>query len=150
MEGHTGAIAQVHLTDELKAIMDRQIAAGLAESEADYLEEAVRRYAEDLDGEDDIEAITRAGIADAEAGRYTLVETEADAEALHQRAMARVRASLAKNPAYGPNRKALGLGQPIISEAGTGDSKHDRMNYSATAVAANLPCYGSSWEIVVL
>jgi predicted transcriptional regulator len=90
-----GTIAQVRLSDDLKAIMDRQIAAGLAASEADYLEAAVRSYAENLDAEDDIEAIARAGIADAEAGRYTLVETQAGAEAVHQRIMTRVRASLA-------------------------------------------------------
>ena len=43
MEGHIGKIAHVHLTDELKAIADRQIAEGRAASEADYLEEAIRR-----------------------------------------------------------------------------------------------------------
>jgi hypothetical protein len=40
-------------------------------------------------------AIAEAGIADVEAGRYTLIETEADSEALHQRIMDRVRATLA-------------------------------------------------------
>jgi predicted transcriptional regulator len=92
-------VLRVHLPDDLKSTIDRQIAAGLAVSEAAYLQEAVRRYAEDLDDEECLEAIAREGIADIEAGRFVLIETKADAEALHQRVMARVRATLANDPA---------------------------------------------------
>jgi Arc/MetJ-type ribon-helix-helix transcriptional regulator len=90
-----GALVQVQLEDDLKSIVERHVAEGRAASEADYLAEAVRRYAEDLEAEADLIAIAEAGIADAEAGRYTLIETEADMEALHNRIMGRVRATLA-------------------------------------------------------
>jgi Arc/MetJ-type ribon-helix-helix transcriptional regulator len=88
---------QVQLPDELKSTIDRQIAAGRAASAADYLREAARRYAAELDSEEDLAAIALAGIEDAEAGNYTLIETEADSEALFARTMAQVRASLARD-----------------------------------------------------
>jgi Arc/MetJ-type ribon-helix-helix transcriptional regulator len=88
-------IVQVQLSDDLKSAIDRQIAAGHAQSLADFLREAARLYAEALEQDEDLWALAQAGIADAEAGRYTLVETDADAEALHRRVMAGVRASLA-------------------------------------------------------
>jgi Arc/MetJ-type ribon-helix-helix transcriptional regulator len=88
-------LVQLLLSDDLKSTIDRQIAAGLAASEAEYLQEAVRRYAEDLDDGKDLWTIAQEGIEDIEAGRFVLIETEADVEALHESTMAGVRANLA-------------------------------------------------------
>lgn len=87
-------VFQVQLPDNLKAVMDRQISEGRAESEASYVEEAIRRYAEELDAEDEIVAIAQAGIADIEAGRYVTIATLEDRRLLHERTMARLRAHL--------------------------------------------------------
>jgi hypothetical protein len=46
-----------------------------------YLAEAARRYAEDLELEGELAAVAEAGIADAEAGRYTTIATCEDGEA---------------------------------------------------------------------
>ena len=92
------ALVQVHLSDDLKTLIDRQIAPGLAAPEADYLQIAIQRYAADLDVEASLETIAQAGIADIEAGHYALLETEADIEALHQRIIRRVRAVMGSDP----------------------------------------------------
>jgi Arc/MetJ-type ribon-helix-helix transcriptional regulator len=84
----------VQLPDQLTQVIARQVAEGRAESEAAYLEEAVRRYAEDLDAEDDIVAAAEAGIRDVEAGRYVSISSPDDAEALHDRTMWRLRGRL--------------------------------------------------------
>lgn len=93
------AILHLTLPDDLKSVIDRQIADGRAASEAAFMREAALRYAEHLDAEDELLAIAKAGIADAEAGRYTLIETSADAAALFQETMARVRANLGADQA---------------------------------------------------
>lgn len=85
----------VQLSDEIKRVIDRQIAEGRVTDEASFLEEAARRYASELDLEDEIVAVARTGIADMNEGRYTTISTSQDAEALHERAMARLRARLA-------------------------------------------------------
>lgn len=92
-----GAVLEVQLSDDLKSIIDRQVAEGRAASGVDFLREAAVRYAEHLDAEEELEEIARVGIAAAEAGDYILIETEADAEALFQRTMARVRTNLASD-----------------------------------------------------
>jgi Arc/MetJ-type ribon-helix-helix transcriptional regulator len=92
-----GAVLQIELSDDLKSIIDRQVAEGHAASEADFLREAAMRYAEHLDAAEECEEIARTGIAAAEAGDYILIETDADAEALFQRTMARVRANIASD-----------------------------------------------------
>ena len=89
MENLMNVTVQIQLPDDLKSAIDRHVATGHARSDADFLLEAARLYAEELDEDQDLLAMAQAEIADAEAGRYTLVETEADAEALHERAMAR-------------------------------------------------------------
>jgi predicted transcriptional regulator len=66
VEGPMTVIVQVQLPDDLKSAIDRRVAEGRAASDADFLCEAARRYAEDLD--EDLWTIARAGIADAEAG----------------------------------------------------------------------------------
>ena len=83
-----------HLPDHLRSIIERQVAEGRAASGEQFLEDAVRRHAEDLEAEDELAAIAEAGIADIEAGRYTTVSTPEDGEALHQRMMERLRARL--------------------------------------------------------
>jgi putative addiction module CopG family antidote len=90
-------IVQVQLPDHLKQIIDQQVAEGRVESESAYIEEAVRRYAEDLQAEDEIVAEAEAGIADAEVGRFIAVSSSGDAEALHERTMAHLRDRLASD-----------------------------------------------------
>jgi putative intracellular protease/amidase len=79
-------------------LIDRRIGEGRASSVEAFLADAVRRLAEDLeaddDQEDDLATVAEAGIADIEASSYTLVVTPGGAEALHERAMTRLRASL--------------------------------------------------------
>jgi Arc/MetJ-type ribon-helix-helix transcriptional regulator len=54
-------VVQVQLPDELKSIIDRHVAEGRAASEAAYVTEALRLYAELLDSDDEIaEIIERA------------------------------------------------------------------------------------------
>lgn len=84
-------IIQVRLPEEIQEIIDRQVATGRVESAGAYLVEAARRFAEDLEVEDEIVAEAEAGIADAKAGRYVTIATPEDAEALHERTMARLR-----------------------------------------------------------
>jgi Arc/MetJ-type ribon-helix-helix transcriptional regulator len=90
-------MGDAQLPDDLKAVIHRRVAEGRVASEAAYLEEAVRRYAEDLDAEDEILAVAMNGITDIEAGRYVTVATPEDNQALHERTVARVRAGLANN-----------------------------------------------------
>jgi predicted transcriptional regulator len=88
-------VIQVQLPDELKSLIDRQIAEGRVASEAEFFVEAARRFVADLTAEDEIVAEAEAGIADAEAGRYVTIASAADIEALHERTMARLRDRLA-------------------------------------------------------
>jgi hypothetical protein len=94
-EDPMGAVLQVQVSDDLKSIIDRQVAEGHAASDVDFVREATLRYAEHLDAEEEFSAIAEAGIAASEAGDYILIETNADAEALFERTMARVRDNLA-------------------------------------------------------
>jgi Arc/MetJ-type ribon-helix-helix transcriptional regulator len=87
------SVVQVSLPDELQDLISRQVAEGRARSEAEFLLEAVRRYAEDLDLEDEMVAEAEAGIADA--GRYVTISTPEDAEAWHEQKMANLRKRLA-------------------------------------------------------
>jgi Arc/MetJ-type ribon-helix-helix transcriptional regulator len=87
-------IVQVQLPDELKSIIDRQVAEGRAASEADYVNEALRFYADLLDSDDEIAGIVERADADIAARRYVTVRTKADSEALHEAAMDRLRMRL--------------------------------------------------------
>ncbi len=91
-------VIQVQLPEELKALIDRQVAEGRVASESDFFIEAARRFVEDLAAEDEIVSEAEAGIADAEAGRYVTVSSPADVESLHDRTMARLRERLAADP----------------------------------------------------
>lgn len=88
-------VVQIRLPDEVQKVIERQVAEGRAADVTEFLSEAARRYAEDLDLEDDLAAEARAGIADIEAGRYRTIATPEDAEAWHQEKMARLRDRLA-------------------------------------------------------
>ncbi len=67
-------MATIELPDELRQLIDRQIAEGRVESEADFVIEAVRRFAEALElDEEEIYAAAEEGIADIEAGRFELI-----------------------------------------------------------------------------
>ena len=72
---------------------------GACQASSEFLIEAARRYAEDLELEDEIATEAEAGITDAEAGRYVTIATPDDAEALHERTMARLRERLAADRA---------------------------------------------------
>ncbi len=89
-----GAVLQLNLTDDLASAIHRLVSEGHAASESAFLTEAARRFAEHLDAESALRSIAQAGIADAEAGRYTVIETEADADALFERTMAEVRRNI--------------------------------------------------------
>jgi predicted transcriptional regulator len=88
----------IQLPDDLKRVIARQVAEGRVESEEAYLEEAIRRYAEDLDAEDEIVAAAEAGIRDVEAGNYVTISSPSDADALHDRTMLRLRKRMTRDP----------------------------------------------------
>jgi Arc/MetJ-type ribon-helix-helix transcriptional regulator len=94
MEGQMGVV-QVQVPDDLKQVIDRQVADGHATSEADFLTQAARLYADHLDAETEIGVMVERADADLAAGRYTVVATPEDSDALHQAAMTRLRARLA-------------------------------------------------------
>ena len=80
----------IRVSDRVTAIIDRAVADGVVSSEAEFLDAAVRRYAEEL--EDDTNAMLAAattGIADIEAGRFTTIACQADVDALRLRLRAR-------------------------------------------------------------
>jgi predicted transcriptional regulator len=88
-------VIQVQLPDHIKEAIDRQVADGRVASEAAFLVEAARRYAEDLEIEPAVIAEAKAGIADADAGRHVTISGPEDADALHQRTMRRLGERLA-------------------------------------------------------
>ena len=88
-------VVQVQLPDNLKSIIDRQIAEGRAQSEADYVAEALRAYSEHLDAEDEIAEMVQRADANVASGRFKMVETPEDSEALHEATMSRLRARMA-------------------------------------------------------
>lgn len=90
-------VMQVQLSDDLKQAIDRQIAEGRAASEADYVMDALRLYAEHLDAEDEIAAMVERADADLAAGRFVTVATAEDSQILHKSAMARLRARLVED-----------------------------------------------------
>jgi len=81
---------KVHLPGHIKESIDGEVTAGRVASETEFLVEAARRYAEDLEGEDEIVTEALAGIADSEAGRHVTIATPADAETHHKQTMTRL------------------------------------------------------------
>jgi Arc/MetJ-type ribon-helix-helix transcriptional regulator len=90
-------VVQVQLPDDLKQVIDRQIAKGHASSEADFLAQAARLYADHLDAEGEIATMVQRADADMAAGRYVTVATPEDDQALHEAAMNRLHARLASD-----------------------------------------------------
>ncbi len=90
-------VVQVQLPDDLRSIIDRQVAEGRAASEAEYVAEALRLYADHLDAEDEIAAMVERADAEMASGRFVTISTPEDSDALHQRAMDRLRTSLASD-----------------------------------------------------
>jgi Arc/MetJ-type ribon-helix-helix transcriptional regulator len=88
---------QVRLPEEIEEIIERQVTSGRVESASAYLIEAARRFAADLDVEDEIVAEAELGIADASAGRYVAIGTPEDSDAYHDRALGRLRDRLASD-----------------------------------------------------
>ncbi len=88
-------VVQVRLPEELQEVVKRQVAEGRAADVDAFMTEAARRYAEDLELEDDLVAEAQAGIADMEAGRYTSIVTREDLAAKEADVIARVRDRLA-------------------------------------------------------
>ncbi len=79
----------VQLSDDLLLVIDRQVLDWRAASEAEFLAEAVQRYAQALDAaEAEILAAAEEGIADIEAGRFVVIDGPDD--------MRRLRAELAE------------------------------------------------------
>jgi len=77
----------VQLPDDLQKLIDRQVAEGRAVSQAEFLSQAVQRYAQALEEDDDeIVAAIDEGIADIKSGRFELISGPED--------MQRIRAEL--------------------------------------------------------
>ena len=85
------SVIELRLPERLQKAVDREVAAGRAETPDASVIEAVRRFVEELELEDEIAATAEAGIADAAAGRFTAISTEAEHLAFHDEAMDRVR-----------------------------------------------------------
>jgi predicted transcriptional regulator len=88
-------VSAVQLPDALQRAIDRQVQQGRASSVLACVEEAVSRLIDDAQAEeDDISAAVQAGLADAEAGRYTTITSPEDSQRLHDRLMAQMHESL--------------------------------------------------------
>lgn len=84
-------VIQISLPDELSNLIEREVAAGKAASEAEFLIEAARRYFESQELEDELVDVAEAGIAQAEAGHYTTIATSDEGAAWLERKMAKLR-----------------------------------------------------------
>ena len=89
----------VQLPDDLKNLIEQQVAEGHAASEADFVAEAVRLYAGYLATENDIAAMVERADGDIAAGRYVTISALGESEAVHQRTLERLRTNLAGNAA---------------------------------------------------
>ncbi len=96
-------MAVVQLPDELMRVIDRQIAAGRVASEAEFVMEAIQRYAVALElDEREILAAADEGIADIEAGRFDTISGSDDMERL-QAELSAVLDRLAERPRSAPS-----------------------------------------------
>jgi Arc/MetJ-type ribon-helix-helix transcriptional regulator len=84
----------VQVPDQLKELIDGQIAEGRAASEADYVVEAWRAYAEHIEAESEIATMVGRADTDMAAGRFVTVTGAEDSEALHARAIDRLHARM--------------------------------------------------------
>jgi Arc/MetJ-type ribon-helix-helix transcriptional regulator len=90
-------MAAVQIPDHLKHIIDRQVAEGRAASEADYVADALRAYAEHIEAESEIAAMANRADADLASGRFVTVSNPEETEALHARTVARLRARMSRD-----------------------------------------------------
>ncbi len=90
-------IVQLQLPDDVQRAIDRAIASGDFVDQADFLATAARTYAEHLESGAGLVEIAEAGLADIAAGRYCTIASPADAEALHQRTMARLASAIGED-----------------------------------------------------
>jgi Arc/MetJ-type ribon-helix-helix transcriptional regulator len=87
----------VQIPDHLKQFIDRQVAEGRAASEADFVADALRAYANHIEAENEIAAMVGRADADMESGHFVTITGADDAEALHASTMSRLRARLPRN-----------------------------------------------------
>lgn len=87
-------VVQLTLPDQLRQAIDRQIAAGHAIDEADFLLRAGQLIAEHLDARDEIAAMVARADADIAAGNYVTVTSSEQSMGLHEARMDRLRARL--------------------------------------------------------
>lgn len=91
----------VQIPDDLKAMVERQVADGRAASEADFIAEAVRLYLGYLGDDRLVAAMAEQADADMAAGRHVTIATADDSEVIHQRTVDRLRTNLAKGAIQG-------------------------------------------------
>jgi Arc/MetJ-type ribon-helix-helix transcriptional regulator len=93
-----GPVGIVQLPDELKRVIERQVAEGRADSPAAFLEKAVRCLVDETRAEEDnVRQAAEAGVADIGAGRYTTVATQDDEQLLQERLMTKFRRPLSRS-----------------------------------------------------
>ena len=79
-------MGMVQLPDEMQRAIEREVAEGRAVTSTAFIEEAVRRLFDDRVAEDEaIGQAVEAGVADVEAGRFTMIASLADEAALRER-----------------------------------------------------------------
>lgn len=80
----------VQVSEAAKALIERHVAKGAATDEAAFVEAAVRRYAEEIqDEEDALIAAAEEGIAAIERGDYTTISGPDDLAAFNEHIWAR-------------------------------------------------------------
>jgi Arc/MetJ-type ribon-helix-helix transcriptional regulator len=90
-------MSAAQIPDHLKQVIDRQVAEGHAASEADYVAEALRAYAEHIEAENEIAAMADRADADMASGGFVTVTRPEDSDALHASTMARLRARMSRD-----------------------------------------------------
>ena len=83
-------MSAVQIPDELRQVIDRQVAEGRAASAAEFLEAAVRRYALELEADDaELVAAANEGIEAIRRGDYITISSPEDEATLRQRLWSR-------------------------------------------------------------
>ena len=86
-------MSAVHIAEDLKRIIDRQVAEGRDASAAEFLEAAVRRHTFELEADEaDIIAAANEGIEAIRRGEYVTIPNAKDQEAFRQRVWSRAMA----------------------------------------------------------